>query len=307
MSRLLVRLAALVGLVGGLRRAGRDTWERAREPAAPFPTSAGVALSLSMLGSAGFIAAYAFSDSARLQGLALGLALGGFGTGLILWAKRAMPMDPVEEPHEPTLPESTHQREVEHEVTAVVSRRGFVVRMLAAAAGALGLSALVPLASLGPAPGRALHRTSWAPGVRVVGLEGNPVRFGDLGVGEVLTVFPEGGLDDDDSAVMLVRVDLRELTARGRDIGSAPGGYLAYSRVCTHAGCPVALYQRESRRLFCPCHQSLFDVIDGAEPISGPATRPLPQLPLYVDEDGVLRAQEDFPGPVGPGFWRRED
>jgi ubiquinol-cytochrome c reductase iron-sulfur subunit len=307
MSRLLLRLAALVGLARGLRRAGREVIARVAESPAPFPTSAAVALGLSMLGSAGFVAAYVFTDSTQVQGVALGLAVGGFGTGLILWAKRAMPMDPVEEPHEPATPEGAHQREIEREVTSVVTRRGLVVRLLAAAAGALGLSALVPIASLGPSPGQALRRTSWRPGVRVVGLDGSPVRFGDLGVGEVLTVFPEDALDDADAAVMLVRVDLRELTARGRDVDPSPGGYVAYSRVCTHAGCPVALYQRESRRLFCPCHQSLFDVIDGARPLGGPATRPLPQLPLYVGEDGVLRAQADFAEPVGPGFWRRQD
>ena len=80
-------------------------------------------------------------------------------------------------------------------------------------------------------------------------------------------------------------------------------GYLAYSRVCTHAGCPVGLYQKQSHLLLCPCHQSSFDVLNGAEPTGGPAARPLPQLPLYADADGTLRAGGAFTAPPGPGFW----
>ncbi|MDP8968915.1 MAG: Rieske (2Fe-2S) protein, partial [Actinomycetota bacterium] len=79
--------------------------------------------------------------------------------------------------------------------------------------------------------------------------------------------------------------------------------YVAYSKVCTHAGCPVGLYQVQTHQLFCPCHQSAFDVLEGAKPQFGPATRPLPQLPLHIDEEGRLVARGDFPEPVGPGFW----
>jgi ubiquinol-cytochrome c reductase iron-sulfur subunit len=80
---------------------------------------------------------------------------------------------------------------------------------------------------------------------------------------------------------------------------------VAFSKVCTHAGCPVGLYQPSSHELFCPCHQSAFNVLDAAAPTAGPATRPLPQLPLAVDENGFLIASGDYPEPVGPGFWSR--
>jgi ubiquinol-cytochrome c reductase iron-sulfur subunit len=119
-------------------------------------------------------------------------------------------------------------------------------------------------------------------------------------------VFPEDDIGGADSQTILIRPALTALPATrpGRD-NWGPAGYLAYSKVCTHAGCPVGLYQEETQQLLCPCHQSLFDVLDGAEPVFGPAPRPLPQLPLYVDQHGVLRAQADYDEPIGPGFWER--
>jgi ubiquinol-cytochrome c reductase iron-sulfur subunit len=94
------------------------------------------------------------------------------------------------------------------------------------------------------------------------------------------------------------------VTREGRETWG-PEGYVAFSKVCTHAGCPVGLYQQQFKKLLCPCHQSTFDVADGASVSFGPATRPLPQLPLEVDDDGFLRAQSDYQEPVGPGFWDR--
>jgi ubiquinol-cytochrome c reductase iron-sulfur subunit len=118
-----------------------------------------------------------------------------------------------------------------------------------------------------------------------------------------LTVFPEGHTGSADSQTVLIRVDTSTLQPLpGRESWS-PDGYLAYSKICTHAGCPVGLYEQSSNSLFCPCHQSVFDVLEGAKPIAGPATRPLPQLPLEIGADGFLRAQGDYIEPVGPGFW----
>ena len=119
----------------------------------------------------------------------------------------------------------------------------------------------------------------------------------------MLTVFPEGFVDAADSQTILTRVgpeDVRPFP--GRESWS-PDGYLAFSKVCTHAGCPVGLYEAQTHRLFCPCHQSVFDVLDAARPTAGPAARPLPQLPLEVDPQGNLRSQSDFTEPVGPAFW----
>ncbi len=184
-----------------------------------------------------------------------------------------------------------------------VARRKFLVRMLAAAAGALGLAALFPIASLGPRPDGKLFVTSWRKGSRVVDQRGKAVNVADLEVGGVLTVFPEGHVGSADSQTLLIRLAEKAVTTRKGREDWGPAGYVAYSKVCTHAGCPVGLYQAASERLLCPCHQSTFEVASGATPVFGPATRSLPQLPLMVDADGTLRAQSDFPEPVGPGFW----
>jgi ubiquinol-cytochrome c reductase iron-sulfur subunit len=141
----------------------------------------------------------------------------------------------------------------------------------------------------------------------VVTADGSVVTAQDLPVGGILTVFPEGHAEAADSQTVLIRVDpalLQLPTGRG---DWAPGGLLAYSKICTHAGCPVGLYEQRTHLLFCPCHQSVFTVLDGAIPISGPAVRPLPQLPLELDADGTIRARGDFPEPVGPGFWNIDE
>ncbi|GAA2864062.1 ubiquinol-cytochrome c reductase iron-sulfur subunit [Pseudonocardia halophobica] len=81
------------------------------------------------------------------------------------------------------------------------------------------------------------------------------------------------------------------------------GDYYAFSKVCTHLGCPASLYDTRLQVFLCPCHQSQFKITEGARPIFGPAARPLPQLPITVDADGFLVARGDFPDPVGPSFW----
>jgi ubiquinol-cytochrome c reductase iron-sulfur subunit len=128
----------------------------------------------------------------------------------------------------------------------------------------------------------------------------------DLAVGGVVTVFPEGTEAQEDSATIVVRVepDLLDLPEDRRDW--APEGFIAYSKVCTHVGCPVGLYDEDAHRLVCPCHQSTFDVLRGAEPVAGPAVLPLPQLPLAIDETGELYARGDYPEPVGPSSWNRD-
>jgi ubiquinol-cytochrome c reductase iron-sulfur subunit len=132
------------------------------------------------------------------------------------------------------------------------------------------------------------------------------VRVDDLEVGGVITVFPEGNVGAADSQTLLIRLSDTAVTTRpGRETWG-PDGYVAYSKVCTHAGCPVGLYQQSLERLLCPCHQSTFEVANGATPVFGPATRSLPQLPLMVDNDGFLRAQSDYDQPIGPGFWNRD-
>jgi quinol---cytochrome c reductase iron-sulfur subunit len=163
-------------------------------------------------------------------------------------------------------------------------------RLWLAAAGAFAVLGLVPLISLARKPGRQT-RTGWAAGVRLVDENNAPISRDRLTAGGIETVFPQGALELPDAPAVLIRGD--------------DGRYRAFSKVCTHAGCPVALYRRASHQLICPCHQSIFDVNDAAKNISGPAPRPLPALALAVDAEGYFIARGDFDGPVGPDDWGR--
>jgi ubiquinol-cytochrome c reductase iron-sulfur subunit len=163
-------------------------------------------------------------------------------------------------------------------------------RMWIAAAGAFAVLGLVPLISLARKPGRRA-RTGWGAGVRLVDEDDRPIPHDYLADGGIATVFPQGATDLPEAPAVLIRGD--------------DGGYRAFSKVCTHAGCPVALYRHASHQLICPCHQSIFDVQNAAKNISGPAPRPLPALALDVDAEGYLIARGDFDGPVGPDDWDR--
>jgi ubiquinol-cytochrome c reductase iron-sulfur subunit len=263
---------------------------------------------LSILGGVGLLVLYALGGQVQLEGVLLAAALGGIGVALVLWGKHLFPPEIVTEERDP-LPSSQEERaaldraleEEEHEM----NRRSFLVRLLVGAAGALGLAAIFPVRSLGPGPGDVLFRTAWRPGFRLVDEGGNAIRANDLQVGGVVTVFPEGHTTAEDSQAILVRVEPGQLRLPPGREAWAPDGNVCYSKICTHAGCPVGLYAAETRQLLCPCHQSAFDVTDGARPVFGPAARPLPQLSLRVDENGYLVANGDFDEPVGPGFWNR--
>jgi ubiquinol-cytochrome c reductase iron-sulfur subunit len=270
----------------------------------------GAAFGITALAALGLAVVYVRGGQPQLEGVLLAAALGALGVGFVLWGKLLLPHGDVTEDRPPlTSPESVHaglDRALDRGED-LVPRRSFLTRMLGAAAGALGLAALFPIRSLGPSPGRTLFRTAWANGKRLVQEDGTPVRLDDLAVDGVVTVFPQGFEEHDkaDAQTLLIRVDPAKVRPReGRETWS-PEGHLAYSKLCTHAGCPVGLYQTQSGHLLCPCHQSTFDVFDGARPVFGPATRSLPQLPIAVDEDGYLVAQSDFTEAVGPAFWER--
>jgi ubiquinol-cytochrome c reductase iron-sulfur subunit len=127
-----------------------------------------------------------------------------------------------------------------------------------------------------------------------------------LAVGGVLTVYPENDTLAGDAPTLLIHLNPGTNEPRPGRAGWAAGDLVAYSKLCSHMGCPVGLYQAEIGLLLCPCHQSTFDVHDGSRPVFGPATRSLPQLPIAVDAEGFLVARGDFSGPVGPGFWDRD-
>jgi ubiquinol-cytochrome c reductase iron-sulfur subunit len=261
------------------------------------PAGIVIAFVVSALSSIGLTVVYAFGGQPQLEGLLLGLSLGGLAAGLVLWAKRLLPSGPFtqerhvayDDPHDTQ--DRTDMEEDFEEGAGAVGRRSFLVRALAAAAAALGVAALFPIRSLGRAPGGSLFSTAWTPGARLVTAEDAPVAAEAVPVGGIVTVFPEGHTDAADSATLLIHL--------------TEGDFAAYSKICTHAGCPVGLYDPVTNQLFCPCHQSVFDVDADAAPVEGPATRPLPRLPIEVDGDGYLVAISDYPEPVGPGFWNR--
>ncbi|MGH9013641.1 MAG: ubiquinol-cytochrome c reductase iron-sulfur subunit [Acidimicrobiia bacterium] len=270
---------------------------------------AAVAFGASALASLGLAIVYWQGGQSQVEGVLLAVALGGIGYGFVVVARRLLPQGPYVEERE-VLPStevqvSAFETDLERG-EGWLARRGFLVKMLGVAAGALGLAALFPIRSLGPDPGRSLFRTKWRRGSLVVDEQGEPVEVATLEVGGVLTVFPDGFLEREDSQTILIRADDRDVVTRKGREDWAPEGYVAYSKVCPHAGCPVGLYQQDVKRLLCPCHQSTFDVLDGARPVFGPATRSLPQLPLMVDDDGFLRSQRDYDEPIGPGFWDRD-
>jgi ubiquinol-cytochrome c reductase iron-sulfur subunit len=194
-----------------------------------------------------------------------------------------------------------------------LARRKLIVRSLGFMAGGLGLMLIMPLGGLikNPNKGNPLGTTEWAKGVRLVRNDGTPIRPADQQPGSLETVFPAvpGGNRAADAATMLIRLrpeQVAVLRPRAGQAGFAYGEYVAYSKICTHAGCPVSLYEQETSRILCPCHQSQFDVTQGAKPVFGPATRPLPQLPLEVDAEGYFVAASDYIEAVGPTYWNRE-
>jgi ubiquinol-cytochrome c reductase iron-sulfur subunit len=265
-----------------------------------------VASTLAALGLAGV---YIAGGQPQAEGALLGVALGGIGTALILWARGLSTEGTVVGDRGTLSGEDDDAEAIEEaveEVTEEQPGRRLVLKLFWAAGGALALSAVFPIRSLGPAPGRALLTTAWRPGARLVDEEGRPVRVESLEVGGFLTAFPQDAEHAADAQVVLVRVADGEIRPRPGRENWSPQGYIAYSKICPHVGCPVGLYQQDTHELLCPCHQSTFDVLDGARPRFGPATRSLPQLPLAVDREGFLTAQADFDEPVGPGFWNRD-
>ena len=258
----------------------------------------------STLAGVALLVVYVLGGQTQIEGVLLTICLGGLGAGIVVWGQRLMPARTHIEPRgrvasDPAeiagLPEMLQEE-------AGFSRRRLLIGALGAAFGGLAAALALPVFSLGPAPGRSLHETTWRQGARL-GTPDGPVTVDDIPVGGVLTVFPDGDESDQNAATLLIRVEEGQLRLAPDALVNAPGGFVAYSKICTHAGCPVGLYRAAQQTLICPCHQSEFDVLDGARPISGPAARPLPQLPIRQEADGTFTALGDFSEPVGPSFW----
>jgi ubiquinol-cytochrome c reductase iron-sulfur subunit len=264
------------------------------------------AFTASMAGSIALAVVYALGGQPQAEGALLGVALGGIAVGLVVFARRELPGGHFVEPRD-VVPHDIAQRPgvaVAFDAGAEpIERRQALARAFGAALALLGIAAFFPIRSLGTHPGRSLFRTDWRRGRRAVAEDGQPVRLEELDPNSVVTVFPEGHVESADSQTLLIRLP-SDVAAPGPAHWTADG-VVAFSKICTHAGCPVGLYQTETAELFCPCHQSTFSVRDRARPTFGPATRPLPQLPIGIDEDGYVIALSDYTEPVGPGFWNR--
>ena len=263
-----------------------------------------IAFGITMVTGFLLLLVYVLGGQTQVEGVLLFLGLGGLGAGIIIWAHRLLPNEEQVEPRHPPPPPAQAAALVEAlGAEGGISRRTMLKRMLVGALAGLGAALAVPIFSLGPAPGRELFETPWRQGLRLVDEDNEPVHADDVPLGGILTVFPEGVPGSGDGQAVLVRVDPALLNLAAERLEWAPMGYVAYSKICTHAGCPVGLYRAEQHALICPCHQSTFDVLNGAVPTYGPAARPLPQLPISLMPDGTFVALGDFPEPVGPSFW----
>jgi ubiquinol-cytochrome c reductase iron-sulfur subunit len=254
--------------------------------------------------------------STELLGIGLFLALFGIGAGAVHWAKTLMPDEErVEDRHLQRGSDADRRDAVnilkEGAAESGLGRRPLIRNSLIGALALVPLPAVALLRDTGPMPGNSLSTTMWREGLKLLkDPQGTPVKASDLVVGSVVHIVPEGINDVTDyleekakAAVLLMRLDPNQL-----DPVSVPGSYegiVAYSKICTHMGCPVALYEQQTHHLLCPCHQSTFDVTQNCKVIFGPAKRSLPQLPIKVDADGYLVAKSGFHEAVGPSFWER--
>jgi ubiquinol-cytochrome c reductase iron-sulfur subunit len=257
--------------------------------------------------------------STKLLGLGLGLALFFIGAGAIHWAKTLMPDDEIVTERKP-MRSADEDRQAAVEAIkegaagAGLGRRKLIRNSLLGALAPLGLLAIIPLRDLGPLPGDSLEHTAWKAGKRLVSdPAGHPIKPEDVEIGGVVHILPEGVEKSPDrlneeakATAILIRLAPDELANQRPDRkGWDVSGIVAYSKVCTHVGCPVGLYEQQTHHLLCPCHQSTFDVTRNCKVIFGPAHRPLPQLKLTTNADGYLVAAQDFQEPVGPSFWER--
>lgn len=278
--------------------------------------SATAVVAVSFLGATaafiGFVAAYLLDASTQLLGVLVGVAFGALAVGLLAWSRRLLPGEELVETRKPVAPDPGTQDTFVDALERAPERTPRMVRRTLMLSG-LGLLAAVavPLRSLVPAgtpyPSVALSRSSWRTGTkRLMTTEGRLVRPEDFPVGSLLTVLPEGEPDNYYATGILLRLSSQEVGLLPAGVRRyTVSGLIAFSKLCTHAGCPVGLYEQTAHELFCPCHQSAFDVLQGARPVAGPAARPLPQLPLAVDSAGYLMATGDFRGRPGPTFWTR--
>jgi ubiquinol-cytochrome c reductase iron-sulfur subunit len=281
---------------------------------------------LSFIGGIGFIASYVIFQvhsvskvmwSNYFLGTSMSVAFLGLAIGMTIWVRTIMTTPETVQEREP-LPSATPDKQAftEHFLTGAdqsgVTKRPLLRRTLLAAMVPLGVAPIVLLRDLGPLPEQKLRHTDWKRNTRlVVDGTGQPIKATDFATpGSIIAVVPEHKEHDLESvaksAVVLINIPADKLKpVKGRENWIVNNSIIAYSKICTHVGCPAALYEQNTQHILCPCHQSTFDATDGAKVLFGPAARPLPQLPIAVDDEGYIVAQSDFHEPVGPSFWER--
>jgi len=261
-------------------------------------------------------------------GLTLGFALLLIGMGAIQWARKLMSdVEMVEMRH----PAASSAEDRETAVTAYqagvkdsgIGRRPLIRNSLLGALATLGLPLIVVLRDLGPLPGDKLAHTVWRKGMRLTNdIAGTPIKPEEVEIGQLINGEPAIFYAKDaqgnpviegtellqakaKAAIIIVRMKPSDITPLPSRKNWGVNGILCYSKICTHVGCPISLWEQQTHHLLCPCHQSTFDLADNGKVIFGPAGRSLPQLPITVDSEGYLVAQSDFTEPVGPSYWER--
>ncbi len=272
-------------------------------------------------------------------GTTLGLALLCIGIGAIQWARKLMSDHEIAEMRHAIRSSDEDRAEILDAISlgadeSGIGRRPLVRNSLLGAMGLLGVPVVLGLRDLGPTPGQVaeaqdypgagLYQTVWQEGMHIVrDAIGTRIKASDLEVGDLVNAAPailyepdpetgelelegvEVQITKSKAALILLRMEPDDIKpGKGRDNWSVDG-IVAYSKICTHVGCPISLNERTTHHLLCPCHQSTFDLADSGKVVFGPAARSLPQLPIMVDAEGYLVAQKDFDEPVGPSFWER--
>jgi ubiquinol-cytochrome c reductase iron-sulfur subunit len=293
---------------------------------------------LAALLSVGFCVAYFTIDEEQTflgwsaMNFALGSTLGSalllIGTGIIRWAKQLMGDHEIVEMRHASASSNEDRADALAALNAGldesgIARRPLIRNSLIGAVGALGLPAVVALRDLGPLP-HGHRNTVWRKGMRVVNdVSGTPIKPADLEVGQLVNAEPEAFFEVDEhgehvmhgaellaakskAAVIVVRMRPEAIRQpRGRENWGIDG-ILCYSKICTHVGCPISLWEQQTHHLLCPCHQSTFDLGNSGLVVFGPAARALPQLAITIDDEGYLVARRGFDVPTGPSFFERD-
>ncbi|MEE1621177.1 cytochrome bc1 complex Rieske iron-sulfur subunit [Zafaria sp. Z1313] len=288
---------------------------------------------ISIIGTLSFFIAYfgvgqtESISELRTQNLLLGLgttfAMLGIGVGIVHWARTLMPDHEIAESrHEVRTEEDRADAErIIGEILdeSGIKRRPLIRNTLIGAIALAPIPAVFMFRDLDRTKSTAgeiverLRHTMWDTNVRLTrDPSGTPIKASDVQIGSVFHVIPEGLNDTEDplnekakAVVLLMRLDPADLNISPERVDWHYNGIVAYSKICTHVGCPVALYEQHTHHLLCPCHQSTFDLTQECKVIFGPAGHALPQLPITVDSEGFLVAQSDFHEPVGPSYWER--